>query len=135
MRIEGEVRGGLTWECVKGNVVSLKNSYTVGNNKHGERYIIKSQKMREWERTFDNQISIYRDKYIKGPCKLHVVVYLASANADLDNAVTSLCDALQRNHAFVNDNQVTLLDARKVVDPANPRVLFAIEPLQSSLFG
>lgn len=134
MRLEGEFRKDLVWEQIDGAVCSLKNSYTIGNNKHGQRHIIKNEKMRQFEASFDRQCRIYKDKNINRPCKLHVVVYEPSWSWDLDNAVTSLCDALQRNHAVVNDNLIQLLDARKVIDPSNPRIVYALEQLEPRLF-
>ena len=134
MRLEGELRKDLVWEVITGQVIALKNSYTVGNNKHGQRYIIKSERMREYEKNFDFQCKIYKDKNISRPCKLHIVVFESSANFDLDNSVTSICDALQRNHVITNDNLIHFIDSRKVLDPINPRVAYAVEELEPTLF-
>ena len=134
MRLEGELRSDLQWEVIYGQIISLKNSYTVGNNKHGQRYIIKSERMREYERNFARQCKIYKDRNIDRPCKLHAVVYESSWAWDCDNALGTLCDALQHNHCIVNDNQILAIDIRKVIDPQNPRIAYAIEELEPRLF-
>ncbi len=45
MRMEGELRSDLEWEVITSQIPSKKNQYQIGNNKHGERYIIKSEKV------------------------------------------------------------------------------------------
>ncbi len=134
MRIEGELRKDLIWEQIDGQCIALKNSYKIGANKLGERFIVKSQAMKAYEKNFDRQCQIYRDRNISKPCKLHLVVYESSNAFDLDNSVSSVCDALQRNHVVVNDNLIHLLECRKVVDPAHPRICYAVEELEPSLF-
>ena len=132
--MEGELRTDLVWEVITSQIPSKKNQYTVGNNKHGERYIIKSETMRRYERTFAEQCKVYKDRNIDRPFKLHVVVYESSWAFDLDNALGGLLDCMQYNHCITNDNLAVAIDCRKVIDPSNPRVAFAIEELEPKLF-
>lgn len=134
MRLEGELRKDLLWEQILSQIPSKKNNYEVGNNKHGQRYIIKSERLREYERSFIRQCTIYRGRKIDKPCKLHAVVYEESWAWDVDNALGTLCDCLQYVGAITNDNRIVAIDIRKAIDPQNPRVLFAIEELEPRLF-
>lgn len=134
MRLKGELRTDLQWETIFGQVPSKKNNYTIGNNKHGERYIIKSERMREYERSFARQCVVYKGRNIDRPFKLHMVVYESSWSFDLDNALGGVLDCMQYNHCITNDNLAVEIDCRKAIDPANPRIMYAIEELEPKLF-
>ena len=132
--INNELRPDLVWEEIRGQCVSKKNNYTVGNNKHGERYIVKTQRLKDYERSFVDQCTIYKDRNIDKPFKLWVIVYESSNSYDLDNSLGSILDGLQYAKAIRNDNQCIEIYSRKVIDPINPRVRFAIEELEPTFF-
>lgn len=134
MRLEGELRKDLVWEQITSQIPSKKNNYEVGNDKHGQRYIIKSERVRQYEREFARQCKIYKGRNISRPCKLHVVVYESSWAWDADNALGCLCDCLQYNKCLKNDNLIIAIDLRKCVDPSNPRIIFALEEFEPRLF-
>lgn len=118
---------GLITETIFGQVISKANNYQVGNDKHGARYIIKSQEIREYERTFKEQCTIYKDKHIDGRFTLFVAVYESSIRYDLDNALKTILDCLQYVGAIKNDNLCAKIIAEKRIDKRNPRVVFAIQ--------
>ena len=74
-------------EIIYGQVVSKANNYEVGNDKHGGRYIIKSEAIRAYERSFIEQCQIYKDRLINCHFTLYVAVYESSVRYDLDNAL------------------------------------------------
>lgn len=121
-------------ETVYGQVVSKANNYQVGNDKHGQRYIIKSEAMRAYERNFMEQCKVYKDRNINSHFTLYVVVYESSMRYDLDNALKTLLDCLQMVKAIADDNLCRKIVAEKRLDRHRPRVVFSIEPQQQTLF-
>ena len=124
----------LITETILGQVVSKANNYKVGNDKKGERHIIKSPLLRAYERLFDQQCRIYRERYINGHFTLYVAVYESSARYDLDNALKTILDCLQMVNAITNDNLCMKIVAEKKIDRRNPRIEFAIQEHEPSLF-
>lgn len=120
-------------ETVYGQVVSKANNYQVGNDKHGQRYIIKSEAMRAYERNFMEQCKVYKDRNINSHFTLYVVVYESSMRYDLDNALKTLLDCLQMVKAIADDNLCRKIVAEKRLDRHRPRVVFGIEPQQLAL--
>ncbi len=114
-------------ETIYGQVVSKANSYQVGSGSNGNRHIIKSPKIREYERSFVDQCKIYRDRLIRSRFTLYVAVYESSVRYDLDNALKTILDCLQMAKAITNDNLCVKIVAEKRIDKNNPRVVFAIE--------
>lgn len=127
---ENKVRNDLVWETIPLQIPSKKNNYEVGNNKHGQRYIIKSQRLRDYEKHFLKECKIYKNKNINRPCKLYAIVYESSWAWDVDNALGTLCDCLQYSNCITNDNLIISIDIRKVIDPHNPRVSFALQEIE-----
>jgi Holliday junction resolvase RusA-like endonuclease len=123
----------LMYEVIYGQVVSKSNNYQVGNNKHGDRYIIKSEAIKKYESSFINQCKFYKDMLIMSPFKIYLDVFESSQQYDLDNALKTILDCLQYVHAIVNDNQCMGIDAVKHIDRKNPRVRFAILTNEPSL--
>ena len=124
----------LIMETILGQLVSKANNYQVGIGKNGERHIIKSPPLRAYERLFDQQCRVYRDRNINGHFTLYVAVYESSPRYDLDNAIKTLLDCLQMVHAIVDDNLCLKIVAEKRIDRKNPRVVFAIQEHAPSLF-
>ena len=117
-------------ETIYGQVVSKANNYQVGNDKHGQRYIIKSEAMRAYERSFMEQCRIYKDRNVNCYFTLYVAVYESSVRYDLDNALKTLLDCLQMVKAITDDNLCRKIVAEKRIDKYRPRVVFGIEPQQ-----
>ena len=126
-------RGALT-EIIFGQVVSKANNYQVGSGKNGERHIIKSDRLRAYERSFKEQCTIYKDRFIDGPFTLFVTVYESSTRYDLDNALKTILDCLQMVNAITNDNLCAKIVAEKRLDRRMPRVVFAIKEHEPKLF-
>lgn len=121
-------------ETIYGQVVSKANNYQVGNGKHGQRYIIKSEAIRAYERSFMEQCKVYKDRNINSHFTLYVAVYESSVRYDLDNALKTLLDCLQMVRAITDDNLCSKIVAEKHIDKYRPRVVFGIEPQQQTLF-
>lgn len=128
------VPDNLEWETIQGQVVSKANNYQVGNNGHGKRYIIKSDEIRRYERTFCSQCRIYRGRMIDGSFTLFVAVFERSTRYDLDNALKTILDCLQMTKAIANDNQCVRIVAEKRIDKFHPRIMFAIQEHEPRLF-
>ena len=120
-------------EIIFGQVVSKANNYVVGDGATG-KHIVKSYRLKAYERSFCKQCRIYRDRYIKGHFTLYVAVYESSARYDLDNALKTILDCLQMVHAITDDNLCLKIVAEKRIDRKNPRVVFAIQEHEPSLF-
>lgn len=114
-------------ETIYGQVISKANNYQVGNGGNGNRHIIKSPEIQEYERSFVSQCRIYRDRLISCRFTLYVAVYESSIRYDLDNALKTILDCLQMAKAITNDNLCVKIVAEKRIDKNNPRVVFAIE--------
>ena len=121
-------------ETIYGQVISKANNYQIGNDKHGQRYIIKSEAIRAYERNFIEQCKVYKDRMIDCHFTLYVAVYESSVKYDLDNALKTLLDCLQMAKAITDDNLCRKIVAEKRIDRNNPRVVFGIEPHEQSLF-
>lgn len=121
-------------EIIYGQVVSKANNYEVGNNKHGGRYIIKSEAIRAYERSFIEQCQIYKDRLINCHFTLYVAVYESSVRYDIDNALKTILDCLQMVKAITDDNLCRKIVAEKHIDKNNPRIVFTIEPHEQNLF-
>ena len=121
-------------ETIFGQVVAKANNYLAVPDKDGGRRIIKSEAMREYERTFAVQCSTYRQRHISSPFVLHITVYQSSWRYDLDNSIKTVLDCLQQVGAITNDNLCVEIQARKAIDRINPRVTFSIQETQPRLF-
>ena len=134
MRFDNELRRDLQWETIFGQVVSKANNYQAVPDGKGGRRIIKSEKMRQYERSFAKQCRLYRNMGIDRPFILHAVVYESTWAYDLDNALKGTLDCLQSAKAITNDNLCIAINARKAIDSHNPRLMFAIEETEPRLF-
>lgn len=120
-------------ETIYGQVVSKANNYEVGNDKHGGRYIIKSEAIRAYERSFIEQCQIYKDRLINCHFTLYVAVYESSVRYDLDNALKTILDCLQMAKAITDDNLTAKIVAEKRVDKHRPRIVYAIQEHEPKL--
>lgn len=120
-------------ETIYGQIVSKANNYQVGNDKHGQRYIIKSEAMRAYERSFMEQCKVYKDRMIDCHFTLYVAVYESSVRYDLDNALKTILDCLQMTRTITDDNLCRKIVAEKRIDKHRPRVVFAIQEHEPKL--
>ena len=133
MEIEKQKKN-LLWETIQGQVPSKSNSYLAVPDSAGGRRIIKNDQVRDYERSFAQQCTLYKGRNISRPFNLHAVVYESTWSYDLDNAFKAILDNLQYVGAITNDNLYVAINARKVIDRRNPRVVFAIEEIEPTLF-
>lgn len=120
-------------ETIFGQVVSKANNYMVGTS-GGTRHIIKSKEIRAYEKSFLKQCKVYKDRLINCRFTLFVAVYESSNAYDLDNALKTVLDCLQYAKAITNDNLYSKIVAEKRIDRRNPRIVYALQPQQESLF-
>lgn len=121
-------------ETIYGQVVSKANNYMVGqsgDNKH----IVKTQEMRDYERSFIEQCQVYRDRLIDGRFTLFVTVYESNVRYDLDNALKTVLDCLQMARAIKDDNLCVKIVAEKRIDRYCPRVVYSIQEHEPKLFS
>ena len=109
-----------------GNTPSKSNCYkiiTIG--KHSS--LGKTVALKKYEESFFWQIGTLRDKMIDVPFEFHVDIYYPSKRSDLDNGMKILLDCLQKAKVIKNDNNCSLIHARKFIDKDNPRAEFTIK--------
>lgn len=123
-------------EIIHGQIVAKANNYQAVPDGAGGRRIIKSERVRAYERLFLSQCKQYAGAMINRPFELIAAVYYRNSVYDIDNSLKTLLDCLQYAKAITNDNLCTRIVADKLVDPSNPRVEFSIiaEPPQPTLF-
>ena len=122
-------------EVIYGLIVSKSNSYTIGKV-NGQSRIVKSNLMKQYERSFIKQCTKYKGKSISTPFKLICDVYYPDYIHDLDGSLKGLLDCLQYVGAITNDNLCVEISAKRHYDKFYPRVEFEIEEIneQKKLF-
>ena len=114
---------------VFGQPVSMKNSRQLIPGKGNRRpMIIKSQKAREYEKSFLAQIMDFKGPLIETHVQVKVIAYYASRRPDLDCEL--ICDCLQRGGILKNDRQIVIKHFTKKLDPENPRAEITIAELE-----
>lgn len=129
---------GIVWETIKGQIIAKANNYiAVPDKANGGRRMIKSDRLRAYEKTFISQCREYKGKGINTPFELIVQVYYCNNKFDLDNSLKTLLDCLQYVGAIADDNLCTRIVADKFIDSYNPRVCFCLipEPKPPTLFA
>ena len=121
-----------TQETIFGQVISKANNYQIGDSPHG-KHIIKSQELRDYERSFVKQCKVYKGRLIDKPFRLIVHVFESSVRFDLDNALKTILDCLQYAQVITDDNLCIGITATKHIDTRNPRVVFWIEETEPRL--
>lgn len=111
---------------IRGQVPSKSNCYKV-ITLHGHGSLAKSAALRKYEDAFFMQCSL-RGKNIDKRFRLVIDVYYSSDRPDLDNALKIVLDCLQACGAIKNDRLCSAIDARKLIDKANPRVELILQP-------
>ena len=120
-------------ETIFGQVISKANNYQIGDSSSG-KHIIKSQELRDYERSFFQQCTIYKNRLIAKPFRLRIDVYESSIRYDLDNALKTILDCLQYSKAITDDNLCIGIDATKHIDSRCPRIVYSIEETEPRLF-
>lgn len=115
------------WETIKGQPIAKANNYQAVPSKGGEKRIIKTARLREYERSFVAQCSKYKGARVNFPFCLTARVFFRNNANDLDNALKTLLDCLQYAGAVTNDNLCAKLVATKDTDAENPRIEYKIE--------
>lgn len=120
-------------EVVYGQIVAKANHYKAVPGKDGTRRIIKDNVIRRYEASFREQCVIYRNKGINCKFILYVRVYHSSERYDIDNSLKTLLDCLEDVGAITNDKLCYKVIAEKTIDRNNPRIQFAIAPIEEQL--
>lgn len=125
------------YETIFGQIVAKANHYAAVPDRSGGRRIIKDDKIRQYEASFMQQCSLYKERNISTAFRLYVCVYFRSEKYDLDNSLKTLLDCLQYVRAISNDSLCYAIIAEKRIDPVRPRVKFALEEIhpQGNLFA
>lgn len=121
-------------ETIYGQVVSKANSYMAVPDSAGGRKVIKNENIRAYERTFNDQCRIYRNRGISRPFRLHITVFESSNVYDLDNGLKTVLDCLQYAGAITNDNLCIGINATKKIDRQRPRIVYGLEETEPTLF-
>lgn len=108
-----------------GNTPSKSNCYkiiTIG----GHASLSKTPLLKKYEESFFWQVGTLRDKMIDVPFEFHIDVFYPSKRSDLDNSFKVVLDCLQKSKVIKNDNNCSMIFARKFIDKENPRIEFKI---------
>ena len=111
---------------ILGNTPSKSNCYRIIKlGKHAS--LAKTPLLKKYEESFFWQVGALRDKMISVPFEFHVDVFYPSKRSDLDNSFKVVLDCLQKCKVIKNDNNCSLIHARKFIDKENPRIEFTIK--------
>lgn len=111
---------------ILGNTPSKSNCYKIITlGKHAS--LAKTPVLKKYEESFFWQVGPLRDKMIEVPFEFYIDVFYPSKRSDLDNSFKIVLDCLQKNKVIKNDNNCSLIHARKFIDKNNPRIEFKIK--------
>lgn len=120
-------------QVILGVVPSKSNCYRIITFKSKEKEkqhasLAKTAELRQYEKAFIKQCSMYRNRCIDQEFKLEIDVYYPSRRADLDNSLKVVLDCLQNEdvNAITNDNKCIEIVAKRKLDPKNPRIEFTL---------
>ena len=111
---------------ILGNTPSKSNCYKIVKF-GGHASLAKTPALKKYEETFFWQVGSIRDLMIDVPFEFHVNVFYPSKRSDLDNSFKVVLDCLQKSKVIKNDNNCSLIYARKFIDKLNPRIEFTIK--------
>jgi len=117
---------------IYGNVPSKSNCYRIialpGKLKRDGRRgkprgsLAKTEELKTYELNFDKQLTGVHRKHLTCKITAHLDVYYDSERPDLDNALKTILDCLQKGCVIANDRQVRRIIAERFLDRKNPRV-------------
>ena len=122
-------------QVIFGHILSKSNCYRIVTFKSkdplkkGYSTLAKTKELKEYEKNFALQCTVYRNMGLSGPFKLEGDIYYPNRRNDLDGACKVLFDCLQECRAITNDNLLQELILRRHIDPKNPRIEFVITPI------
>lgn len=122
-------------EVIFGQVVAKANNYQAVPSANGDKRIIKTERLRKYERSFIQQCKKYKGLMINKPFCLNIVVYFQSKRNDIDNALKTILDCLQYVGAITDDNLCYKINAEKRTDKEQPRIEYEIIPFAIDLGG
>lgn len=108
-------------EVIHGQIIAKANNYMAIGGR-----LVKTQRIRDYEKTFAYQCKHYANKQISQPFKLVADIYYRNGAYDLDNSLKTLLDCLQYVGAIRDDNLCKQIIATKHIDCRHPRVEFSI---------
>ena len=104
---------------VIGQVPSKSNGYRIAKGR-----LIKSEQVREYEKSFYLQSIIYKNLGIEGNFEFHAKVYFKTNQSDVDGSLKIILDCLQKINAISNDKNCQKIVIEKFLDKNNPRIEF-----------
>lgn len=106
-----------------GEVPSKKNNYRI--NKNGGFYQGKQKEIDD----LLLQLNVVRNKYtglpLKSDCRLNLCVW-GSNRKDLNNQIVTICDVLEKSGIIENDRSIKQIEAEKIIDNKDPRVIIEL---------
>lgn len=121
-------------ETIFGEVVAKANHYQAVPDGNGGKRIIKDSFIREYERSFCDQIKLYKDRNINSRFALFCDVFYKTTARDLDNSLKTILDCLQYAGAITNDSLCVEIHATKHKGARHPRVEFGLFEFEPKLF-
>ena len=112
-------------ETIYGTVPSKSNCYKVAAVK-GRAMMYKGQDLKNYEKSFASQCSIYKNRNIDKEFEFQMDVYYPNRRSDLDNSLKVVLDCLQYVNAITNDNKCVRITLTKNLDKDTPRIEFRI---------
>lgn len=123
-------------EVIEGVCPGKASHYIVALDKgSGERHISKDEVIRNYEKSFVEQCTVYKGRMINKPFHFIVDVYYPDYRHDIDGALKTLLDCAQYAKIVTDDRFCVKIDATRHYDPIRPRVEFSIIETEPTLFG
>ncbi len=113
-------------QTILGTTPSKSNCYRIEKN---AGFLYKTKALKEYEKNFYIQCSVYRNANIEGYFEIYLKVFYPNQRADLDNSLKVVLDCLQTAKAFENDNKCVKIVAEKYLDKLNPRIEFSLNKI------
>jgi Holliday junction resolvase RusA-like endonuclease len=119
----------MTRQVIYGQVPSKSNSYRA-ISVNGINKLVKTNKVRKYERSFLLQCNQYRNVEISNYFEFYADIFFQSWRSDLDGCTKVILDCLQKAKAIKNDNKCVKIYLRKFIDKNQPRVEFILKEIK-----